>query len=318
MLRWAGDCRKLSWGAWHIFDEGHICVEPSTLKSDMSLKRAIIRQLDNSLGRSVLATLSTARARRLLGDRDVEIRHDQLWLHSIGPYFVPDGPSFDYYDATILAWKDQIPGYLRNAQDYWFRQYQPRPGDVILDVGAGRGEDVLAFSREIGVNGRLLAIEAHPVSYRILEQFCRLNGLSNTTPVHVAVMDRPGTVMIDDQDIWEANTVSSARTGIGTPVGATTIDQICKEHGIAKIDFLKMNIEGAEVFALQGMKEMIGKVGSICVCCHDFRADRGHGEQYRTRDFVWGFLTDNGFKVSDRAGDSRDFVHDHLHGHRCS
>ena len=284
----------------------------------MSLKRAIIRQLDNSLGRPVLARLSTARARRLLADDDVDILHDQLWLHRIGPYFVPDGPSFDYYDATILAWKDQIPAYLRNAQDYWFRQYQPRPGDVVLDVGAGRGEDVLAFSREIGANGRLLAIEAHPVSYRILERFCRLNQLSNTTPVHIALMDRPGTVLIDDQDIWEANTVSSGSAAFGAPVGATTIDQLCKEHGIERIDFLKMNIEGAEVFALQGMSEMIGKVGSICVCCHDFRADRGHGEHYRTRDFVRDFLTKNGFEVSDRAGDSRDFVRDHLHGRRCS
>src|SRR6266404_6629916 len=114
----------------------------------MSLKRAIIHQLDNSLGRTLLALLSTARARRLLKEKVVEIRYDQLWLHRMGPYFVPDGTSFDYYDSTILAWKDQIPAYLRNAQDYWFGHYQPKPGDVIVDVGAERGEDILAFSRE--------------------------------------------------------------------------------------------------------------------------------------------------------------------------
>ena len=134
----------------------------------MSLKRMIIRQLDGPVGRPLLAMLLTARARRLLREKNVEVRYDQLWLHRIGPYFVPDGTSFDYYDSTILAWKDQIATYLRNAEDYWFEHYQPKPGDVILDVGAGRGEDVLAFSREVGGTGRVLAIEAHPVSYRIL------------------------------------------------------------------------------------------------------------------------------------------------------
>ena len=284
----------------------------------MSVKRAIIRQFDNFLGRPLLAALSTARARRLLQEEDVEVWYDQFWLHRIGHYFVPDGISFDYYDSTILTWKNQIPAYLRNAQDYWFGQYQPKPGDVILDVGAGRGEDVLAFSRETGGMGRVLAMEAHPVSYRLLAQFCHLNALSNVTPIHAAIMDSPGTVMIDDEDLWEANTVSSASTGNGISVGATTLDQICKEQGVTRIDFLKMNIEGAEAFAMRGMGEMIRNVSSICVCCHDFRADRGQGEQYRTRDFVWRFLTQNGFEVSRRAEDPRDFVRDHLHGHRRS
>ena len=278
----------------------------------------IIRQLDNSVGRPLLARLSTARARRVLGRKDVEVRYDGCWLHRIGSYFVPDGTNFDYYDSTILSWKHEIPGYLRNAEDFWFWQYQPKPGDVILDVGAGRGEDVLAFSREIGGNGRVLAIEAHPVSYWLLEQSCRLNKFSNTTVVHAAIMDSPGMVEIDDQDSWETNTVRSSTTGTGLCVQAKTLDQLCKEREINRIDFLKMNIEGAESFALRGMKETIGNVRLICVCCHDFRADRGHGEQYRTRDFVWRFLTASGFEVSCRADDPRDFVRAHLWGQRRS
>jgi FkbM family methyltransferase len=291
------------------------CVAVESTRANMSLRRVIIRQLDCAVGRPLLAKLTTARARRLLEKKDVEVRYDQLWLHRLGPYFVPDGTRFDYYDSTILAWKDQIPAFLRNAQDYWFGHYQPKPGDVILDVGAGRGEDVLAFSRETGENGRVLAIEAHPASYRILSRFCQLNRLSNTTPVHLAVMDCPGTVMIGDTDLWETNTVSRS-TGNGFSVRAMTLDQLCKEHEITQIDFLKMNVEGAETSALKGMRDTIGKVRSICVCCHDFRADRGHGQQYRTRDFVWRFLADNGFEVSCRAGDSRDFVRDHLYGRR--
>ena len=284
----------------------------------MTLKRAIIGKFDKPLGRPLLGLLTTARARRLLKKKDVEVRFDQIWLHRLGPYFIPDGTKFQYYDSTILSWNDEIPGYLRNAKDYWFSYYLPKPGDVILDVGAGHGEDVFAFSRVVGGSGRVVAIEAHPVSFRILEHFCRLNRLSNVTPIHAAIMDFPGIVTIDDGDRWEANTVSTTHKQGGATIRATTLDDICNEQKITKIDFLKINIEGAETFALQGMRDMIGKVRSVCVCCHDFRTERGHGEQYRTRDFVEKFLTGNGFEVSRRADDPRDYVRDHLYGRRGS
>jgi FkbM family methyltransferase len=284
----------------------------------MTLKRAIIKQFDTSLGRPLLGVLTTARARRLLKKKDVEVRYDQLWLHRLGPYFIPDGTKFQYYDSTILSWKDQIPGYLRNAKDYWFGYYEPKPGDVIFDIGAGHGEDVFAFARVVGGSGRVVAIEAHPVSFRILAHFCRLNRLSNVTPIHVAIMDYSGIVTIDEGDRWEANSVSTAHKQDGAGIRATTLDDICKEQKITKIDFLKINIEGAETFALRGMRDMIGKVRSICVCCHDFRTERGHGEQYRTRAFVERFLTDNGFEVLRRVDDPRDYVRDHLYGRRGS
>jgi hypothetical protein len=65
-----------------------------------------------------------------------------------------------------------------------------------------------------------------------------------------------------------------------------------------------------------GMNNTIAKVRNICVCCHDFRADRGHGEEYRTRDFVTDFLSKRGFVVSRRGSDPRDFVRDHIFGLR--
>jgi len=45
---------------------------------------------------------------------------------------------------------EQLERYLRDARDYWFHVYRPREGDVIVDIGAGRGEDVYAFSLGVG------------------------------------------------------------------------------------------------------------------------------------------------------------------------
>ena len=279
----------------------------------MSWKRTLIHMLDNGVGRPLLGRLATARASQLLRG-DVEIGYDEVWHHRVGSYFVPDGPRFNYYEPTVLAWKDEIPTYFRDAADFWFCKYKPKPGDVVVDIGAGRGEDVLPFAREVGPTGKVLAIEAHPITYDHLKRFCELNRLSNVVPIHTAVMDIPCIVLIDNGEIWQTNAVRTA--GDGTQVRATTLDNMCNEQRLDRIDFLKMNIEGAEIRALLGMKDTIAKVRNICVCCHDFRADRGHGEEYRTRDFVTEFLTKGGFLVSRRTLDPRDFVRDHLFGIR--
>ena len=77
-----------------------------------------------------------------------------------------------------------------------------------------------------------------------------------------------------------------------------------------------MNIEGAERFALIGMKSVIQRVQAICIACHDFRANLGHGEEFRTRAFVERFLAEQGFTVTFRSDDQRSWVRDHVHGLR--
>jgi len=280
----------------------------------MSVKRTLIQILDNRPGRPLLGLLATVKARQLL-HADVEIRYEEGWQHRVGPYIVPDGPRFDYYEPTVLSWKDEVAIYFRDAEDFWFSKYRPRPGDVIVDIGAGHGEDVLPFAREVGPTGKVVAVEAHPSTYRHLKRFCDLNRLRNVIPIHTAVVDVPGLVLIEDGGSWQTNTVRTA--GDGTRVEATTLDDMCEELCLDRIDFLKMNIEGAETKALLGMTDSIARIRNICVCCHDFRADRGHGEEFRTRDFVTEFLTKNGFTVSRRPADPRDFVRDHLFG-SCS
>src|SRR5262249_37048955 len=148
--------------------------------------------------------------------------------------------------------------------------HEPKVGDIVVDVGAGRGEDVLQFAQKVGPAGKIVAIEAHPVTYGHLTRLCRLKRLNNVVTLNVAVMDTPGIFHIEDREKWDANTVN--RTGNGIPVRATTLDTICKEQGIDHVDFLKMNIEGSEALALVGMGKMLERVKTICVCCHDFRA----------------------------------------------
>lgn len=285
----------------------------------MSYKRALIRLLDRPGGRFLLGKIATSFLRRVNGD-GAEIAYvNGFWTRRVGSDFFPDGLRFDYTYTNFDSWKRQMETYASDTKDYWLQYYRPQEGDVIVDVGAGRGEDTSTFSRAVGETGRVIAIEAHPLSFAILKNFCRLNGLTNVTTLHLALMDKPGTVRIaESESSWIENAIDDGKEGAGIPVPAGTLDAVCEAQGLKDIAFLKMNIEGAERYALLGTESVIQRTRQICVACHDFRADLGHGEKFRTSAFVEHFLTNQGFTLASRRDDPRDYVRDHIFGLRPS
>lgn len=282
----------------------------------MSLRGAIVRLLDHPGGRFILAKAATASAQRITRSGVQISYHNGQWTHRTGPS-APEsiGPNFAYTREHFRAWHRQIEDYASETRDYWLRFYEPKEGDTIIDVGAGHGEDTLTFSRLVGPVGRVIAIEAHPLSFKALKNFCRLNRLSNVTPVHLALMDKPGEVRIIESQSWMENRVTSngePASNLSAP--AATLDALCCQLQVGSISFLKMNIEGAERYALLGAENTMPNIQHICVACHDFLG--GQTEQFRTRNFVQRFLCSHGFTLSLRPDDARDYVRDQLFGSR--
>jgi len=274
----------------------------------------LVRLLDRPGGRFLLARIATHVMCRSVADVEIMYKGG-LWTRRAGCDFFPDGPRFEYEHGDFSAWKTQMDRYVAGASEFWLRHYQPKEGDLVVDIGAGRGEDTFAFSRGVGKTGRVIAIEAHPLSFAVLKSFCSLNGIANVTALHLALMDKPGTVRIEESEsIWSANAI--AYDGAGVEVRADTFEHVFREQSLGTIDFLKMNIEGAERYALPGMASLMPRIRQICVACHDFRAEQGHGEQFRTREFVEQFLSAHGFTLSRRSVDQRDYVRDHVFGLR--
>jgi FkbM family methyltransferase len=280
-------------------------------------KRTLVALLDRPGGRFLLGKIATRFARRATG-LDVQILYlNGLWTHRVGNCFFPDGTRFNFTSPDFERWPGQQQRYVSEAEDFWLQYYRPKTGDVIIDIGAGRGEDMLTFSNAVGPTGRVIAVEAHPLSFAILKSFCRLNGLTNAAPLHLALMDRPGTVHIaGSESAWDESAVQVGNEPAGIEVRADTLDNLCIEQGVREIAFLKMNIEGAERQALPGMEATLPHIRTICVACHDFRADWGHGEQFRTRAFVEQFLVEHGFVLKSRRDDPRGYVRDHVFGSR--
>jgi len=256
---------------------------------------------------------ATELARAALPGVDIEILWDGMWVRRVGGCYFPDPEMFRVEQPNWQRWAGLEQKYLRDADDYWFHVYRPQAGDTIVDIGAGRGEDVFAFSRAVGREGRVIAVEPHPVSFAALAKFCELNRLENVTLLNRACVDRPEMLEIETLPVWESNYVRAGeRSATSFAVEGVRFDDL----GIGRIDFLKMNIEGAERRALPGCRESLGRARFACVAAHDFRADRGEGEEFRTLGLVREFLAGCGFELVTRDGDARYYVPYHVHGRR--
>jgi FkbM family methyltransferase len=282
----------------------------------MWIAEETVRELDRPGSREELARVATKAARAASGE-PIEILWDGMWIRRAEGISFPDPELFQTAQPRWDRWCHMATKYVRDADDYWFFVYKPKAGDVIVDIGAGRGEDVFAFSQKVGSEGHVWAIEAHPTNYRVLNRFCELNGLGNVQTLNVACVDVPARLHIETLPVWESNFVRSGdATPTSFPVEGVTFDSLAAEMGLDHIDFLKMNIEGAERQALPGCRAALMRTAHVCIAAHDFRAGRGEGEEFRTLGFVREFLTDCGFELITRDEDPRYYVPYHVHGVR--
>jgi FkbM family methyltransferase len=265
------------------------------------LKHSVYKLLNRAGLRSVLtasaATIATVRVGKLCS-----VSYEGEWVHRF--------PSCTFVEPRLTLWTpEQIE---KQTSDVFLHRYVPGEGDTIVDVGAGTGWETLFFSRSVGISGRVISIEAHPRVFRCLSKMRAENRLDNVTLIQAAVADREGEVQLSDSQEHEANSIIGEVSGIRVP--CTTLDSVFQSLKLKQVDFVKMNIEGAERLALPGMGAMLQKTKNICISCHDFLADEGGPNDFRTKANVIAFLKQNGFAITLRESDGRCNVRDYVYG----
>lgn len=181
----------------------------------------------------------------------------------------------------------------------WGYLYTPKYGDTVIDVGAGLGDETVYFAMKVGTKGRVISIEAHPIIFGFLARTVELNNFRQVKPLNLAVSDKLGTVSIENN--LDHHLGNAILQGGGLDIEASTLDQICQQQGIDRIDFLKMNIEGAEKLAILGMVEMIRRTAVISISCHDFKWSRTGNDFFTTKTAVENFVQDHGFITVPRS-----------------
>jgi len=132
-------------------------------------------------------------------------------------------------------------------------------GMCVADIGANIGYYTLLAARAVGRGGRVYAFEPTPRTYELLCQNVQANGFSNVVTVQKAVASRNGTAALHLNRNNGDNTLSSAPDGEGSvEVEVVTLDQYFA-HSTVGIDVLKMDIEGSEPLALEGMADVLNR-----------------------------------------------------------
>ncbi|MCH8863997.1 MAG: FkbM family methyltransferase [Chloroflexi bacterium] len=133
-------------------------------------------------------------------------------------------------------------------------------GDVVLDIGANIGYYTLIAARLVGNKGKVFAFEPSPDNFALLEKNVAVNGYKNIIPVPKAVSDESGKIrLFMDEASGVSNRIHDPGDGRKSiTVEAITLDGFFQDYK-GEINFIKMDIEGAEARALQGMRGLLKK-----------------------------------------------------------
>lgn len=130
-----------------------------------------------------------------------------------------------------------------------------RPGSVFLDVGAHVGHYTLRAAR---IADRVLAVEANPRTAERLRENIALNALDNVTVFEVAAWDTVTTLHLERPNKQDRDGSTRVLPGPGQDqVQACPLDEVLT--GLDRLDVIKLDVEGADLHALWGMRGIIAK-----------------------------------------------------------
>ena len=136
-----------------------------------------------------------------------------------------------------------------------------RPGQTIIDVGANFGYFTLLSAPRVGGSGRVIAFEPEPANAALLRENVALNAHTNITVEEMAVGRAAARVRFRTARPGEWNrgkTATVPAENVGNDgvinVPCVGLDAYCDEHGIRRVDILKMDVEGGEAEAVEGMR----------------------------------------------------------------
>jgi FkbM family methyltransferase len=155
--------------------------------------------------------------------------------------------------AMLLGTLNSLLWYARapcHDQEFFTEFGLVRPGDVVLDCGAHAGERTTFFGRVVGPRGKVIAFDPFPQNNIQIEANAALNGLDNITVAWSGVGAARRTVKVSNK---HQNLQTEGAIDDAIAVKEVPLDDYVDERPT----FMKMDIEGFEVFALRGAQRLL-------------------------------------------------------------
>ena len=200
-------------------------------------------------------------------------RKISFWEEAVNPYLACK----HYRFAARTIFGSMIAGNTREILQqyvYYFGVWEPnlthwlpqrlRAGDTFIDVGANIGYFSLLASTLVGPSGRVVSIEASPMTFSDLQYNLEFNRARNVRAVNMAVVDRAGvvnlfqgpptnvglTTVIEEEALKEG-------CNFECEIEAAPLSGILEPEEIRLARIIKIDVEGAEWDVVVGMTELL-------------------------------------------------------------
>lgn len=220
-------------------------------------------------------------------------QNDYFRINGLRIYFRPEFPVED--EEELLAGVVLILKEAYLAPDHFSDDVRIQPGDCVIDLGGNLGTSAISFSRAAGPGGRVFSFE--PLTASLIERNLRANGISNVTVVPCAAGERSGEAEFTcGAGLLDSSMVRPPSNAIRTiKVPVVSLDDYVEQQDLDRVDFIKMDIEGAEEQALLGARNVIERFRprwSIASYHTDHEGDRQHPKLVR-------LLREFGYRVEE-------------------
>ena len=228
------------------------------------------------------------------------------FLERIGEKFSPRKRTRKLFNGLLMNCdlRDHV-----QRQVYFFGAYEPieadlflsliKKGDTVIDAGANVGFYSLLMADKVGHTGKVHSFEPIPNTYEILRQHIQGNRLPQVVLNKKALWHQNGQLKFSLSEEHRLNSggysaSSSIHSISEVTCDAVTLDDYVNSNGINKIHAIKMDIEGAEKFALQGAMQSLSHHHPVVFLevCRETCGKLG----YQTRE-LWDLLRPVGYRI---------------------
>jgi FkbM family methyltransferase len=168
-------------------------------------------------------------------------------------------PRYHYQYFCRIEKGDFTPGH----EDHILARFTPKEDDTVIDIGAHIGRYTIVSSKLVGNIGKVVAIEADPDNFQLLKRNVALNNLTNVLPLNYAVFSTKTKIKLYEQSAsakYNSLILTRAKeTEKYAEVNADTLDSILELNGINQINWIKIDVEGAEFEVLKGATNTLSR-----------------------------------------------------------
>jgi len=207
-------------------------------------------------------------------------------------------PKYDYEFYCRIN-KDDFK-IMTIHEDDIIKRFTPKEGDIVIDIGAHIGLYTIISSNRVGANGKVVAIEADPSNFEMLNSNIKLNQLTNVIPLNYAVHSKETKVKLylpsGESGFTKYNTIMpnwiNAQEKF-VEVNANTLDYLLQLNEIRQeeVNWIKIDVEGAEFEVLKGATNVLSKSKDIAILMEL------HGPPHVYRPKVEEFVNLYNFKI---------------------